>query len=106
MDHQTHHAIKTQAPGPCLIDPFVVLVIATDTTFAQFTSNCMGNANMSIVAITVVDSSFSFGDSAPLPECCGDNEILGEICTHLGVNIKAAQCTCVLDCCVEDTKCV
>jgi hypothetical protein len=66
----------------------------------------LGNANTSIMVITVGDSSFSFSDSAPVPECCGDNEILGEVHTHVGINVKAAQCSCVLDCCVEDTKCV
>jgi hypothetical protein len=35
------------------------------------------------------------------------NEIIDEILdTHASVNINAAQCTYILDCCFEDPKCV
>jgi hypothetical protein len=76
--------------------------------FAEFTSNYMKNAKISVVIIAVVDSSFSDNDAAPLPNCCGDNEVLGEIhATHAGINtVNTVRYTYVLDCCVEETKCV
>jgi hypothetical protein len=71
----------------------------------QFTSNCMRNAKISIVTITVVDSSFMVGMLMLLFQNAVETmRLLVKNYTHVG--IKAAQHTYVLDCCVEDTKCV
>jgi choice-of-anchor A domain-containing protein len=70
--------------------------------FAEFSANCMKSAQVAIVTITVVDSSFSVNDAASLPSCCADNAILGEIAG--APDTKAVKYTSVLDCC--PTQCV
>lgn len=76
--------------------------VATDW-FAEFSSNCMRSTKAAVVTITVVDSAFSVDDSASLPFCCGDNEILGEIAG--AADNRAVKYTHLLDCCPEATKC-
>jgi hypothetical protein len=71
--------------------------------FAEFSANCMRNTKLSVVTITVVDSSFSVDDAASLPSCCGDNEILGEIAGT--ADTRTAKYTYVLDCCPEAAQC-
>jgi choice-of-anchor A domain-containing protein len=71
--------------------------------FVEFSSKCWINRPISIVKITAVDSSFSAGDTAYLVDCCGDNEILGEIA---GATQNIVMSTYVLDCCpVEVNAC-
>ena len=77
--------------------------VSTDW-FAEFSASCMRSTRLSIVTLTVVDSSFSVNDAASLPSCCGDNEILGEIAGT--PDAKIAKYTYVLDCCAQATKCV
>jgi choice-of-anchor A domain-containing protein len=72
--------------------------------FAEFSANCMKSTKLSVVTITVVDSSFSVNDTASLPSCCADNAILGEIAG--APDTKVAKYTYVVDCCPETTKCV
>jgi choice-of-anchor A domain-containing protein len=71
----------------------------TTSWFVEFSSKCRRVAPISIVTITAVDSSFSAGDTASLLDCCGDNEILGEIS---GATQKIVTSTYVLDCCPEE----
>jgi hypothetical protein len=72
--------------------------------FATFSASCMKNSPVSIVTVTVVDSSFSTGDSASLLKCCGDNEILGEIAGTM--TEKIVRSSYVLDCCPEKAQCI
>jgi hypothetical protein len=74
--------------------------VSTDW-FAEFSAHCMRSAEVSVVTITVVDSSFSVNHAASLPICCGDNEILGEIAGTAG-DTKIPKFTDVLDCCPEE----
>ena len=76
---------------------------ASTDWFAEFTANRMRSAKVTIVTITVVDSSFAVGDAASLPDCCADDELLGEIADTS--NVKAAKHTHVFDCCSEASKC-
>jgi hypothetical protein len=69
------------------------------TWFEEFSAKCRRHAPISIVTITAVDSSFSAGDTASLLDCCGDNEILGELS---GTTQKVVTSTYVLDCCPEE----
>jgi hypothetical protein len=71
----------------------------TTSWFVEFSAKCRHHAPISIVTITAVDSSFSTGDTAALLDCCGDNEILGEIS---GTAQKVVTSTYVLDCCPEE----
>jgi choice-of-anchor A domain-containing protein len=69
----------------------------------EFSARCMKNVPISIVTIIVRDSSFSDNDNAQVPNCCGDNEILGEIAGT--PDTKTVSYTYVLDCCPEEVKC-
>jgi choice-of-anchor A domain-containing protein len=71
----------------------------------EFSTRCMRNAAVSVVTIIIRDSSFSDHDKAVLPNCCGDNDILGEIAGT--PDSKTVSYTYVLDCCpvLEEVKC-
>ena len=75
--------------------------VSTDW-FAEFSAGCTRRSQLSIVTITVVDSSFLVNDAASLPSCCGDDEILGEIAGTADTT-KTAMYTYALDCCLEST---
>jgi choice-of-anchor A domain-containing protein len=66
--------------------------------FATFSAKCRRHAAISIVTVTAIDSSFSTS-GASLLECCGDNEILGEI-RGTDAN-KVVLSKYVLECCPE-----